>query len=726
MPDLLRQAVHELSIRCDGANSDDGEGFNKMDSRFGKSLDAATEWSPKQRRAAWRMVAKYRGQLAGFGINYDDIPTPEVSPEVVPVRYMAVKDGEIIIVFDYRQHIVEALKEFSQYSRRYDPDTKNWFFIPSPSIIQDVQNFAKEFEFDVDPAVNELLEGLAEKQDRMQEGSRAESSDFSIEGLGGELYPFQVAGVEYAVKANRTFIADQQGLGKTVEGLAVIHAKESFPAVVICPATARYVWAKHALIWLPGRTVAMVKGREFFRVMLGNAGRPYLEKDEHNLPGAYDIIIINYENLKPRPNRWTCFSPFTNPKGKEFKIGDYINERLKGFTKDALDLVKRHFKRDGYGRSKNGLIEKLLKINIQALILDESQKVKEHRSQRTQGCTQLSRGVPVRLLLTGTPLLNRPSELISQLAILDRLDEFGGFWAFAQKYCGAYRGRFGLVMSGAKNLPELNRLLRGSCYIRRLKSEVLPDLPPKQRANIMVELDNRPEYAEAKRDLIAWLKENAKLEEEFIESLEDVDEDQQTVMIADYRQTKAAKAARALALNRIENLKQMAAKGKMAQAIQWIKDFLDTGENLIVFASHIEIQKGLLAEFDGAAHILGEDNTDVREANEVRFQSGKCQLIVCSLKVAQLAITLTAASDVMFIEQGWTPADHDQAEDRCHRIGQEGVVNAWYLLAQDSIDMDIQELIAEKRIVVDAATEGREVEGPQTSVLTDLIGRMIK
>ncbi|MCH9023446.1 MAG: hypothetical protein IID32_11890, partial [Planctomycetes bacterium] len=202
-----------------------------------------------------------------------------------------------------------------------------------------------------------------------------------------------------------------------------------------------------------------------------------------------------------------------------------------------------------------------------------------------------------------------------------------------------------------------------NCYIRRLKSDVLPDLPPKQRANIMVELDNRPEYAEAERDLIAWLKENAKLEAEFTESLEDMDEDQQAVMIADYRQSKAVKAARALQLTRVEHLKQLAAKGKIAQAVQWIKDFLDTGENLVVFASHIDIQKGLLAEFDGAAHILGEDGMDVRQANIDRFQDGKSQLIICSLKAAGVGITLTAASDVMFIEQGWTPAEHCLDED---------------------------------------------------------------
>ena len=730
--ELLEQAVQELSSRCDGAGTEDGQGFNKVDSRFGRSMAARPyeKWSPKQQRAIWRMLQKYRNQLAGYGITYADIPEPpepDAKPGRPALKYMAIKAGNILVQFDYRPDIVAAMKDFPKQNRRYQPDTKTWLIIPAPHIIDDVVDFASRYDFEVEQTVYDLLSNLVENQKELLNRSKAASSDFAIDGLGGTPYPFQRAGVEYALQAERTFIADQMGLGKTIQALAVIHVKKSFPALIVCPASVKYSWAQHALLWLPGRTVAMVKGKDFYRVLPSNGGRVYLEKDDHNLPGAYDLVIVNYDVLKPRPKRWRCTEGFTNAKDHVYDHGDFIMEKLKGFTKDELDLVKRHFERDGFGKSRNGIIEKFLNINLKALILDESHYAKQHRSQRTLGCTQISKGVPVRLLLSGTPILNRPSELISQLTILDRLNDLGGFWGFAERYCNAHQTRFGLDLSGAQNLGELNHIMRGLCYIRRTKDQVLTELPPKQRSDILVELDNKDEYKEAEADLIAWLKENARVQSEFMASIQYLNEAEQAEKISEYRMTASARAARALQLTRIEHLKQMAAKGKMAEAIEWIGEFLDTGEKLVVFASHIDVQKGLLAAFNGAAHILGEDSTSVRQENIERFQDDdKCRLVICSLKAAGIGITLTAASDVLFIELGWTPADHDQAEDRCHRIGQDGNVMAWYLLARESIDIDIQELIAEKREVVDAATDGESDAGQQTSIINDLIGRLIK
>ena len=92
------------------------------------------------------------------------------------------------------------------------------------------------------------------------------------------------------------------------------------------------------------------------------------------------------------------------------------------------------------------------------------------------------------------------------------------------------------------------------------------------------------------------------------------------------------------------------------------------------------------------------------------------------MKAGGVGLTLTAASDVLFVEQGWTPAEHDQAEDRCHRIGQDNNVSAWYLLAEGTIDDDIYELIEKKRVVVDAVTDGED--DTQTSVLNDLINSL--
>src|SRR5690606_38561295 len=137
-----------------------------------------------------------------------------------------------------------------------------------------------------------------------------------------------------------------------------------------------------------------------------------------------------------------------------------------------------------------------------------------------------------------------------------------------------------------------------------------------------------------------------------------------------------------------------------------------SGEPLVVFARHKEVQDAVVARFPDAAHLLGRDTTPAREAAVRRFQApGGPQLIVCSTPVAAQGITLTRASNVAFLELEWTPAMHDQAEDRCHRIGQRDAVTAWYLLAAGTIDETMARLIQRKRGIVSAVTDGRRLDG---------------
>jgi SNF2 family DNA or RNA helicase len=164
---------------------------------------------------------------------------------------------------------------------------------------------------------------------------------------------------------------------------------------------------------------------------------------------------------------------------------------------------------------------------------------------------------------------------------------------------------------------------------------------------------------------------------------------------------------RAQALVKINALRKLAGTGKIPVAAEWIDDFLASGEKLIVFAEHRDVQNALLDRFPDAAHLLGSDTQDQRQAAVDRFQRDPDVLLcICSLKVAAHGITLTAAANVAFVELGWTPAEHDQAEDRCHRIGQHDAVTAWYLLAAGTIDDRISALIDHKRLAIGAITDG--------------------
>ena len=143
-----------------------------------------------------------------------------------------------------------------------------------------------------------------------------------------------------------------------------------------------------------------------------------------------------------------------------------------------------------------------------------------------------------------------------------------------------------------------------------------------------------------------------------------------------------------------------------------------------MFARHVEVQNAVLERFPDALHLLGRDSAPSRDATVRGFQQGQgAQLLVAATRVAGQGITLTRASNVAFLELEWTPAMHDQAEDRCHRIGQRDAVTAWYLLAADTIDETMARLVQRKRGIVAAVTDGRRLDGDS---LVDAVVRELR
>jgi hypothetical protein len=209
---------------------------------------------------------------------------------------------------------------------------------------------------------------------------------------------------------------------------------------------------------------------------------------------------------------------------------------------------------------------------------------------------------------------------------------------------------------------------------------------------VPVSLDNEREYRVAERDVVEWLRS-------------------QPLELSDLN-AKIAATLRAERLAQLGALQRLAARGKLNAALAWIHDFLASGEPLIVFARHREVQEAVLERFPDALHLFGRDKIEDREESVREFQTADGpQLIVCATRVAAQGITLTRASNVAFLELEWTPALHDQAEDRAHRIGQTDSVTAWYLLAADTIDETMAELVERKRGIVDAVTDGKRIDG---------------
>jgi len=364
------------------------------------------------------------------------------------------------------------------------------------------------------------------------------------------------------------------------------------------------------------------------------------------------------------------------------------------------------------------------------IIFDESHYLKNYKAARTKAATQLAAHAGSRILLSGTPILNRPQELISQLIVMDKIHLFGGFWPFVNRYCKAKKTRFGWDFSGAANLEELNKKLRESCMIRREKREVLSELPEKTRADLWVNINNRPEYTKAESDLIEYLKTDAIIKAAAMAEINEKTQNEferlilagatnpaatlesqefRRALIVEYREGVAQKAARAETLVKIGVLKQIAARGKIDAARAWIRNFFENGKTkLIVFAWHKFIIDELTNEFK-CNSITGETSAEDKNNFVHDFQNGAAKMLVCNIQAGGVGITLTAADSSLFLELGWNPGLMDQAEDRIHRIGQEAAaVTIYRMLAESTIDRGVLEMIEAKRGDIENAIDGFE------------------
>jgi SNF2 family DNA or RNA helicase len=291
------------------------------------------------------------------------------------------------------------------------------------------------------------------------------------------------------------------------------------------------------------------------------------------------------------------------------------------------------------------------------------------------------------------------------LDMLGKLADFGGKWGFYRRYCAAFRDRFGQWnISGNSNLEELNDRLRGNCYIRRTKDQVLEELPPVRHNTILIEGTDAglKEYRKAENDIVKYLMERAR------QIAEELGESPNSAAVR-----AKMKAERNEHLIRIGVLRKLAAKAKMPAVIEWVDGRIEAGQKVVIAAHHREIVDELAQKYGNIKIQGGMDVNDV-EANKKMFQEKsvtESPVIVLSIQAAKTGHTLTASQDVLFVELPWTPSDVDQTYSRCHRLGQKGSVTATYLLCQGTVDEQIYDVIEQKRGVVNAATEGIEVSG---------------
>lgn len=441
-------------------------------------------------------------------------------------------------------------------------------------------------------------------------------------GLLLEPYNYQKEGIAYALKYKRCIFGDQPGLGKTLQAIGTVTIAKSYPCLVICPAALKINWQ-----------------REFKKF----AGKQALILDDRNKVSwqryietkCCDIFITNYESLK-----------------KFFVLR--VNESSR-FTMKSIEFDPR--------------------ISLfRSVIIDESHKCKSTKTQQSKFVEGICKGKEYILELTGTPVVNDNTDLIQQLKIMGRLEDFGGYKFFVDRYCDGLRK--------SSNLKELNWRLWNTCFFRREKSKVLTQLPDKSRQYIEVDISTRREYDKAENDLIQYLRDYKNASDE-----------------------KITKAMRGEVMVRMGILKSISARGKIKVFSEFIHDVIDGGEKLIVFAYLKDVVNELKKLFQDAVLVTGDENPAQKQISVDRFQNDpNCKLIILNYKSGGTGLTLTASSRVAFIEFPWTFSDCEQAEDRAHRNGQKNNVNCYYYLGKDTIDRYMYDVIQAKKSIANGVT----------------------
>ena len=524
--------------------------------------------------------------------------------------------------------------------------TKAWR-VPVTAIAEAVA-WADNFGVPVDDDIRSEAEEFIQNRRQKSEASRSTDANVVIPNMVGDLLPYQRAGVAYAVDARRCFIADDMGLGKTVQALAALEYASQTSAVF------------PAVIVCPPSLVLNWK-KEINRWFPHRTVE--VVTNRRDFPGSSATVVSN-----PR----------------EYGASDYVV----------------------IGYSNISHWEQLL-LGFNSYVFDESHYAKTPTAQRTKSAIKMAKSCPktgMVLCLTGTPITNRPAEYAAQLEIIGRLNSLGGKWGFYRRYCGAYQDKWKVWhIDGATNLDELNDTLRSVCYIRRTKSQVLEELPDVRHAPVTIDGTAKAmrEYKEAQDDIIDYLVRRAK---------EIALELGKSPGSAAVRARMKAEANQHLV--RLAVLRRIAARAKMDAVSEWVESRIAGGQKVVIAAHHREIVDELANKFGGLKIQGGMDVAEVEE-NKRLFQEGSVEeapCIVLSIQAAKTGHTLTAAQEVLFVELPWTPADVDQTYGRCHRLGQKGSVTATYMITEGTVDEEIYELIQSKRSVVEAATEGTELD----------------
>ena len=461
------------------------------------------------------------------------------------------------------------------------------------------------------------------------------------------LYRFQKQGIIFGIKKySRLLIADEMGVGKTVQaiGLSCLYQKD-WPVLVICPSSLKFAWRDEITLWLG----------------------EVLKKDE--------VQVIKHSKNEFKED-------------KKYYIISY-------------DLSVR-------------MIDKIIEKKFNYIIADEAHYLKSRSAKRTMSLTPILQRSKRVVLLTGTPILAKPMEIFSLLHIL-RPDKFKGFKEFGTRYCDPKMLPFGLIdWSGSSNSRELNSILN-KLMIRRLKKDVLSQLPPKKRQKIEIATDSK-----VIKRLKIFMEKSSKKFEELLGTQIELDKlgiNAEDINISNKKEkdsdNKSKDNEEESILNKFNKAYSMTGEAKLPGIRDYVNYLVDNSCKFLIFAHHSEvldaIEDEIIDDKIGYIRIDGKVAIDKRQDLVNKFQTDEeCLVAILSITACATGLTLTKASTVVFAELHFTPSIMIQAEDRAHRIGQDaGCVNIHYLVGEDTLDVLLFRKLNEKQNIVSTTLDNK-------------------
>lgn len=423
------------------------------------------------------------------------------------------------------------------------------------------------------------------------------------------------------------------------------------------------------------------------------------------------ISAIGYAAINPndRPMVIVC------PANVKFNWKNELNKWLPDEDVQVINKGKDEVKHTDIVVINYDLMHKkqteLMCIAPRLVVLDEVHYLKNSGSKdkpvkRTVATLAIAKSSPKVIALSGTAISSRPKEFFNTLNLM-RPEQFSSFWNFAQRYCDPWHNGWSWNFDGASHVKELNERTRDLC-IRRLKKEVLPELPPKTRSFLPIHLtkSQREEYDLSQEE---W---DRRINDHYLNS---------------------EPLPPGMMLNMLSDLRHICGRTKIPFATDWIAEYhQQTGKPIVVFAHHRDVISGLVKQLNAVKQyqsmnvdtITGSVSSQNRQNIVDNFQKGEIDVLICNTIAAKEGITLTAADTVLFIEREWVPTDEEQAEDRVYRIGQESQhVHAVYLSIAGTVDEHFDRVVESKRQVVKAVLDGGDME-QRKGLVSELVKKL--